>query len=206
MYSMMRVIASRRLVLSISIVITVFSIVVWLLYCYLFVNTPPIIGREEHSSLALIFEKLVSFELCHRLHIYHPVGVMTEVVVCCEPAVVIFCYFVAIIRVLKQSIPTFVNLVGIIHERLESRCQVAGLRISRSLGLHQLTTCHLVKHLAVYLEHWANLTGDEELKAGDGEHVNLCRATSLLVFRILAQNLGVLRIFAQNLIINVFNE
>lgn len=109
---------------------------------------------------------MIPLKLCHRLQVYQSISIKAEVAICNEPILIIFLYANTIIRKFKKSLPTLVNLVDIIHERLESSHQITRLRISRSLGLHQLTTCKLVEHLTVDLKHWANLTGDEELRQG----------------------------------------
>ena len=100
------------------------------------------------------------------------------------------------IREVEESLPTLINLVCVVSQWFERRLQIAGLRVYRACRISNLTTRHLVEYLTVDLEHGANLAGDEELKAGDGEHVNVSRATSLRFCASLRKTIRVFRIFA----------
>lgn len=126
--------------------------------------------RLKPSSFALFYE-MISLQLRHRLKIDHLRGVITEVFVCNNPVVILFFYAVTPIREVEESLPTLINLVCVVSQRSERCFQVARLRIYRC-RMNNLTICNLVEYLTVDLEHWANLAGDEELKAGDGEHVS----------------------------------
>lgn len=124
----------------------------------------------------LLFEIIDSIQFRHRLQIYQLVNPVTEVTICNEKIVIIFLYSNALVREFKKPFPSCENLVGIVCKRRDGRFKIAWLRISRSY-LYQLSARYFVKYLSVDLEHRANLAGYEELKARNGEHVDLCRAT-----------------------------
>lgn len=119
-------------------------------YFYLFVN---------------IFDERISLQLLHRLKINHLWSIITEVLVCNNPIFIFFYHAVALIREVKKPIPTLKNLVYVVSQRQEGSLQIAWLRVY-GRRIRNLTTCNLVKYLTVDLEHWADLPGDEELKAG----------------------------------------
>ncbi len=160
-------------------------------------------GRRKGSFL--LSEDMSTLEMFHRLHVHQPVAIEAKFVVRSDPFFIVFLHYFAISRDFEKPFPTFAHLIGIVNERLDGCLQAARLGVRWWLGLHQLTACHLVEHLAIYLEHGANLTGDEELKAGDGEHVSYLIVATPRIY-LLAIVSVLLAILGKQDEVNTFNK